>query len=110
MLVIIVFFCFIPVFIFMCLTAKKIYHETPGQKDIALTPRDGTVYVDDMRMDITYDARDHEVNMDARRSVGRHGCRKVIFYAAISGDAVEGFLAFCRENGVVMEVVDESEL
>lgn len=110
LLMIIAFFCIVPVFIFSCITAQKIYHKTFGQKDIALMARDGAVYMDDMRLDIMYDVQDHTVYIDDKCHVGKPGHQKKIFHGTIGGDAVEGFLAFCRENSVVMEVFDESEL
>lgn len=110
LLIIIAFFCIIPVFVFMCIIAQKIYHETFGQKDIVLTARDGAVYMDDMRLDIMYAVQDHEMYINAKCYAGKPGHQKEIFYGTIGGDAVEGFLAFCRENSVVMEVFDESEL
>lgn len=66
--------------------------------------------MDDMRLDIMYAVQDHEVYMNAKCYAGKPGHQKEIFYGTIGGDAVEGFLAFCRENSVVMEVFDESEL
>lgn len=95
------FLCIIPVAIWSIKKARKLRQES---FDVMLTARDGRLYKDDMKLNVSYSERDNEVYLDDMHDAGKYNHHHITFFATISGDEVGGFIAFCRENNVQVEV------
>lgn len=95
------FLCIIPVAIWSIKKARKLRQES---FDVMLTARDGRLYKDDMKLNVSYSERDNEVYFDDMHDAGKYNHHHITFFATISGDEVGGFIAFCRENNVQVEV------
>ena len=95
------FLCIIPVAIWSIKKARKLRQES---FDVMLTARDGRLYKDDMKLNVSYSERDNEVYLDDMHDAGKYNRHHITFFATISGDEVGGFIAFCRENNVQVEV------
>ena len=74
---------------------------------VMLTARDGMIYKDNMKLNVTYSEQDNEVYLDDMHDEGKYNHRKITFFATISGDDVGGFIKFCRENNVQVEIFPE---
>ncbi len=98
------FLCFIPVTIWSIKKARKLRQESFVKIDVMLTARDGRLYKDDMKLNVSYSERDNEVYLDDMHDAGKYNHHHITFFATISGDEVGGFIAFCRENNVQVEV------
>lgn len=62
------------------------------------------IYKDDMKLNVAYSVLDNEVYFDDERDLGKYNHCHMTFCGIIGGDDVKGFVAFCRENGVEIEV------
>lgn len=98
------FLCIIPVAIWSIKKARKLRQES---FDVMLTARDGRLYKDDMKLNVLYSERDNEVYLDDMHDAGKYNHHHITFFATISGDDVGGFIAFCRENNVQVEIFPE---
>jgi hypothetical protein len=75
--------------------------------DIVITARDGILYKDNIKLNAEYDEIGHEVWLDDTHDEGKYNRRHTTFWGTISGEDVEGFLTFCRENKINLEVANE---
>jgi hypothetical protein len=75
--------------------------------DIVITAKDGILYKDNIKLNAEYDERGHEVWLDDTQMLGKYNRIHTTFWGTISGEDVEGVLAFCRENKINLEVVNE---
>lgn len=98
------FLCIIPVAIWSIKKARKLRQES---FDVMLTARDGRLYKDDMKLNVLYSERDNEVCLDDMHDAGKYNHHHITFFTTISGDDVGGFIAFCRENNVQVEIFPE---
>lgn len=98
------FLCIIPVAIWSIKKARKLRQES---FDVMLTARDGRLYKDDMKLNVLYSESDNEVYLDDMHDAGKYNHHHITFFATISGDDVGGFIAFCRENNVQVEIFPE---
>jgi hypothetical protein len=103
----IAFLCITPIFIRGCIIAQKVYRASFIKMDIVITARDGILYKDSIKLNAEYDERGHEVWLDDTHDAGKYNRRHTTFWGTISGEDVEGFLAFCRENKINLEIVNE---
>ena len=87
--------------------ARKLRQESFVKIDVMLTARDGMIYKDNMKLNVTYSEQDNEVYLDDMHDEGKYNHRKITFFATISGDDVGGFIKFCRENNVQVEIFPE---
>jgi hypothetical protein len=100
----IVFLCIIPIFIRGYIKAKKLYRASFIKMDIVITVRDGILYKDNIKLNAEYDERGHEVWLDDTHDAEKYNRRhNTTFWGIISGEDMEGFLAFCRENKINLE-------
>jgi hypothetical protein len=72
--------------------------------NIVIIVRDGMLYKDNIKLNAEYDERGHEVWFDDTHDAGKYNRRHNTFWVTISGEDVEVFLAFCRENKINLEV------
>lgn len=101
------FLCIIPVTIWSIKKARKLWQESFVKIDVMLTARDGRLYKDDMKLNVLYSEMENEIYLDDMHDEGKYNNRKITFFATISGDDVGGFIAFCRENNVQIEIFPE---
>ena len=104
MAAIITFLSIIPISIVSYKKCKKLNQESCVQTELMLTARDGAIYKDDMKLNVAYSVLDNEVYFDDERDLGKYNHCHMTFCGIIGGDDVKGFVAFCRENGVEIEV------
>ena len=67
------FLCFIPVTIWSIKKARKLRQESFVKIDVmltALTARDGRLYKDDVKLNVSYSERDNEVYLDDMHDAG----------------------------------------
>lgn len=98
------FLCFIPVTIWSIKKSGKLRQESFVKIDVMLTARDGRLYKDDMKLNVLCSERYNEVYLDDMHDAGKYNHHHITFFATISGDEVGGFIAFCLENNVQVEV------
>lgn len=101
------FLCFIPVTVWSIKKARKLWQDSFVKMEVMLTARDGMIYKDNMKLSVSYSERDNEAYLDDMHDAGKYNHCHTTFFATISGDDVGGFIAFCRENNVQVEVFNE---
>lgn len=101
------FLCIIPVTIWSIKKAGKHRQESFVKIDVTLTARDGRLYKDDMKLNVSYSEQDNEVYLDDMHDAGKYNHHHITFFATISGDDVGGFVKFCHENNVQVEIFPE---
>lgn len=101
------FLCIIPVVIWSIKKAGKLRQESFDVFDVMLTARDGRLYKDDRKLNVSYSERDNEAYLDDMHDAGKYNHHHITFFATISGDDVGGFIAFCKENNVQVEKFPE---
>ena len=62
------------------------------------------IYKDNMKLNVTYSEQDNEVYLDDMHDEGKYNHCKITFFGTISGDGVGGFIKFCREINVQVEI------
>lgn len=100
------FLSIIPIGIWMIKKSRKIRQESYVKMDVVLTVRDGMLYKEDMKLNVSYSEWYNEVYLDNMHDAGKYNHNFITFTATIIGDDVGGFLAFCREHAVPIEVMD----
>lgn len=101
------FLCIIPVSVWLVKKAGKLHQASIVKLDVFLAARDGMLYKDNIKLDVAYSKRDEEVYLDNTHDAGKYNRRLTTFFGTISGEEVEGFLTFCRENGIELELLGE---
>lgn len=101
------FLCIIPVTVWSVKKARKLWQESFVKMEVMLTARDGMIYKDNMKLNVSYSEQDNEAYLDDMHDAGKYNHHKITFFATISEDDVGGFIAFCRENDVQVEVFNE---
>ncbi len=99
--------CIIPVAILGVINARKLYHASFINLDIVLTAGDGMIYKDNIKLNAAYSKRDQEIYLEDTHDAGKYNRRLTTFWGTISGEDVEGFLAFCLENKIELEILNE---
>lgn len=85
---------------------QKIQQKSIANMDVMLTARDGMLYKDDTKLNVSYSERDNEVWLDDMHDAGKYNHHCITFSATVVEDNVSGFIDFCRDNGVEIECVD----
>ena len=106
-LVFLEFLCIIPITVWSIKKARKLRQESFVKIDVMLTVRDGIIYKDNMKLNVSYSEQDNEVYLDDMHNEGKYNHHQITFLATISGDDVGGFIAFCREKNVQVEAFPE---
>ncbi len=99
------FLCIIPVAVRSVKNAGRFHRASVVKLDVVLTARDGMLYKDNIKLDAAYSKRDQEIYLENTHDAGKYNRRLTTFWGTISGEEVEGFLAFCRENGIELEML-----
>ena len=100
------FLSIIPISIWMIKKSRKLRPKSYVKMDVILTVRDGMLYKEDMKLNVSYSEWYNEVYLDNMHDAGKYNHNFITFTATIIGDDVGGFLAFCREHAVPIEVMD----
>lgn len=101
------FLCIIPVAVWSIKKARKLRKESFAKMYVMLTAKDGMIYKDNMKLNVSYSERDNEVYLDDMHDAGKYNHHHITFSGVISGDDVWGFIAFCRQNDVQVEVFNQ---
>jgi len=101
------FLCIIPVVIRSSKNAARLHQASLVKLDVVLTARDGILYKDNIKLNVAYSKRDQEIYLDNTHDAGKYNRHLTTFWGTISGEDVEGFLAFCRVNKIELELFNE---
>lgn len=98
------FLSIIPIFIVSYKKSRKLYQESIVQTELMLMAKDRAIYKDEIKLNAEYNVVENEVYLNYERDLGKNNHHYITSYGIISGDDVAGFVTFCRENGIEIEV------
>lgn len=103
--IIIEFLSFIPVVIICAKMAKQVHKESQVIEETLFTAREGELYKDGLRLNVTLDWEFHEISLDDYSDEGGKYGRKINYFGILMPEDTDRFMEFCRENGI--DIYDE---
>ena len=94
------FISVIPMGIWSVKRSKKIRKESAKPTIITLTAKNGEIYKDNIKLNLSYSVPKNIVYIDNGHISGKFKFYTLSFSAIITGNEVNGFIDFCLKNNV----------